>query len=115
MWEDKFKKEVSPAVKFFKEPIGENGEEKTAPTENPETEQSMTTMQLYAGDSGIDASWYGKILLEEDNFIYHEMMTHLPMLSHKNPRKVLILGGGDGGMLKEALKYPVSSNSCKNV
>lgn len=73
MWEDKFKKDVFPAVKFFKDPIGENGEEKPAPTENPETEQPQTTMQLYAGDSGIDASWYGKILLEDDNFIYFEL------------------------------------------
>ena len=81
VWEDKFKKEVYPVVKFLKEPIGENGEEKTAPTENPETEQSQTTMQLYAGESGIDASWYGKILLEDDNFIYFELsLTKKPFI-----------------------------------
>ena len=80
-WEDKFKKEVFPAVKFLKDPIGENGEEKVAPTENPETENPQTTMQLYQGESCIDASWYGKILLEGDNFIYFELaLTKKPFI-----------------------------------
>lgn len=73
-WEDKFKKDVYPSVKFFKEPIGDDG--KQVPVQSPENEESTapeTTMQLYAGDSGIDASWYGKILLEDDNSIYFEL------------------------------------------
>lgn len=56
---------------------------------------------------------YGKMLLldgivqatEKDEFIYHEMMVHVPMLSHPDPRKVLIIGGGDGGILREVLRY----------
>ncbi|MEE9265089.1 MAG: polyamine aminopropyltransferase [Gammaproteobacteria bacterium] len=42
---------------------------------------------------------------ERDEFIYHEMLTHLPILAHGAARRVLIIGGGDGGMLEEALKH----------
>ena len=42
---------------------------------------------------------------ERDEFIYHEMLTHLPILAHGAARKVLIIGGGDGGLLEEALKH----------
>lgn len=42
---------------------------------------------------------------EKDEFIYHEMLTHVPMMSHANPRRVLIIGGGDGGILREVLKH----------
>jgi len=43
---------------------------------------------------------------EKDEFIYHEMMTHVPILAHGAVRRVLIIGGGDGGILEEALKHP---------
>ena len=42
---------------------------------------------------------------ERDEFIYHEMLTHVPILAHGDVRDVLIIGGGDGGMLEEALKH----------
>jgi spermidine synthase len=42
---------------------------------------------------------------EKDEFVYHEMMTHLPILAHGRARSVLIVGGGDGGMLEEVLKH----------
>ena len=42
---------------------------------------------------------------EKDEFIYHEMMTHVPMLAHGSAKKVLIIGGGDGGILREVLKH----------
>ncbi len=42
---------------------------------------------------------------ESDEFIYHEMMAHVPILAHGAARKVLIVGGGDGGMLEEVLKH----------
>jgi spermidine synthase len=44
---------------------------------------------------------------EADEFIYHEMMAHVPMFAHGNAKHVLIVGGGDGGMLREVLKHPV--------
>ena len=42
---------------------------------------------------------------EKDEFFYHEMMTHPPILAHGQARKVLIIGGGDGGILEEVLKH----------
>src|SRR3546814_1462961 len=42
---------------------------------------------------------------ERDEFIYHEMLAHLPILAHGAARKVLIVGGGDGGLLEEVLKH----------
>jgi spermidine synthase len=42
---------------------------------------------------------------ERDNFIYHEMLTHVPILAHGAARRVLIVGGGDGGMAREALRH----------
>ncbi len=44
---------------------------------------------------------------ERDNFIYHEMLTHVPMVAHGEATRVLIIGGGDGGMAREALRHPV--------
>jgi len=40
-----------------------------------------------------------------DEFVYQEMMAHVPMFSHKNPENVLIIGGGDGGILREVLRH----------
>ncbi|MCI5041638.1 MAG: polyamine aminopropyltransferase [Donghicola eburneus] len=42
---------------------------------------------------------------EGDNFIYHEMLTHVPILAHGAAKRVLIIGGGDGGMAREALRH----------
>jgi spermidine synthase len=42
---------------------------------------------------------------EGDNFIYHEMMTHVPVLAHGAARHVCIVGGGDGGMAREVLRH----------
>jgi len=44
---------------------------------------------------------------EQDEFTYHEMLVHLPLLTHPRPARVLIIGGGDGGTLEETLKHPI--------
>jgi spermidine synthase len=44
---------------------------------------------------------------ERDEFVYHEMLTHLPLLAHGAARRVLIIGGGDGGILEEVLKHGI--------
>ncbi len=46
-------------------------------------------------------------LSEADEFIYHETMVHPLFFSHPQPKDILIIGGGDGGVLREALKHPV--------
>merc|ERR1712144_37652 len=56
---------------------------------------------------------YGTVLVldnviqctERDEFAYQEMITHLAMNSHPNPKKVLVIGGGDGGVLREVIKH----------
>lgn len=42
---------------------------------------------------------------ERDEFTYHEMLAHVPLFAHGNARNVLIIGGGDGGVLEEVLKH----------
>jgi len=42
-----------------------------------------------------------------DEFVYHEMMAHVPLFSHGAARDVLIVGGGDGGVAREVLRHPV--------
>lgn len=56
---------------------------------------------------------FGKVLAldgiiqqtESDDFMYHEMLTHVPMIAHGNAKDVLIIGGGDGGILAEVLRH----------
>lgn len=58
-------------------------------------------------------SLYGRIMAldgiiqttEGDEFIYHEMLAHVPIIAHGNAQRVLIVGGGDGGMLREVVKH----------
>ena len=44
---------------------------------------------------------------EGDEFCYHEMIAHVPVVAHGDAKRVLIIGGGDGGVLREVLKHPV--------
>lgn len=48
---------------------------------------------------------------EKDEHFYHELIVHIPMITHKNPENVLVIGGGDGGTVREVLKH----KSVKNV
>lgn len=45
-------------------------------------------------------------LTEADEFAYHEMLTHTPLFAHPDPRRILVIGGGDGGVLREAVRHP---------
>jgi len=57
---------------------------------------------------------HGKVLVldgviqvtERDEFSYQEMIAHIPLYAHENPKKVLVIGGGDGGVLREIAKHP---------
>ena len=42
---------------------------------------------------------------EGDEYFYHEMIAHIPMINHKEPKTVLVIGGGDGGTVREVLKH----------
>ena len=60
-----------------------------------------------------DTYQYGRMLTcdgvamcaEADEYAYHEMIAHVPMLTHPNPKNVLVVGGGDGGTIREVLKH----------
>lgn len=49
------------------------------------------------------------MLTSRDNFIYHEMMTHPALFTHPDPKRVVVIGGGDCGCVREILKHPVES------
>lgn len=61
----------------------------------------------------VDSLAYGKILLiddtvmitERDEFVYREMIAHVPLCNHASPHDVLIIGGGDGGVVREVVRY----------
>lgn len=60
-----------------------------------------------------DTYEYGRVLMldgayqltERDEFTYSEMMAHVPVCAHRNPERVLIIGGGDGAIMREVLKH----------
>ncbi|MRG86241.1 polyamine aminopropyltransferase [Salinibacillus xinjiangensis] len=43
---------------------------------------------------------------KRDEFVYHEMVAHVPLFTHPSPKNVLVVGGGDGGVIREILKHP---------
>lgn len=61
-----------------------------------------------------DSEQYGRVMVldgaiqvtERDEFTYHEMLSHIALSAHPNPRKVLVVGGGDGGTAREAARHP---------
>jgi spermidine synthase len=56
---------------------------------------------------------FGRILVldgnivcaEEDEYVYHEMIAHVPAFAHPNPKKILVIGGGDGGTVRELIRH----------
>lgn len=62
-----------------------------------------------------DNALFGRVLVldglvqttERDEHIYHEMIAHVPLVAHGGAARVLVVGGGDGGTLREVLKHPV--------
>jgi len=62
----------------------------------------------------VETRGHGRLLLndglymvsERDEFVYHEMIAHVPLLVHPDPRRVLVIGGGDGGTVRECLRHP---------
>ena len=75
--------------------------------------------QLYSGKSEFqridvfESAEFGRfltldgvmMLTEKDEFIYHEMITHVPMAVHPNVKDVLVIGAGDGGVIRELTRY----------
>lgn len=61
----------------------------------------------------MDSFDFGRLLVLDDiinvttsdEFIYHEMMAHVPLFSHPDPKNILVVGGGDGGVIREIMKH----------
>lgn len=61
-----------------------------------------------------DTHAYGRLLTldglvmtsEKDEYVYHEMISHIPMQVHSSAKRILVIGGGDGGVVRELLRYP---------
>lgn len=61
----------------------------------------------------VDSEEFGRMLVLDgvfqtsifDEFFYHEMIAHVPLLTHPNPKNVLVIGGGDGGTIREVVKH----------
>ena len=80
--------------------------------------------QIYTGQSDLqridvfESKEFGRfltldgymMLTERDEFIYHEMITHVPMAVHPAVRNVLVIGAGDGGVVRELTRYPALEN-----
>ena len=72
-----------------------------------------TERSKYQDIAIVDTYQYGRMLLldsvvqttEVDEFVYHEMITHVALSAHPDPKKVLVVGGGDGGSIREILKH----------
>ncbi|MFW5438404.1 polyamine aminopropyltransferase [Paenibacillus apiarius] len=62
----------------------------------------------------LDTEEFGRMLVLDgmvmttikDEFVYHEMVAHPALVTHPNPKKVLVVGGGDGGVIREIMKHP---------
>ncbi len=62
----------------------------------------------------LDTEVFGRVLVldgfiqvtQMDEYIYHEMISHVPLVTHGSPGEVLVIGGGDGGTVREVLKHP---------
>ncbi len=62
----------------------------------------------------VDTERFGRVLALEgvvqvaqaDEYIYHEMVSHTPLLAHPGAERVLVIGGGDGGVIREVLRHP---------
>ncbi len=81
------------------------------------------TRVLYEGKTGhqglviFENPFFGRVLAldgivqttERVEFFYHEMLVHVPLLAHGSAKRVLIIGGGDGGSLREALRHPIET------
>jgi spermidine synthase len=101
---------VSDAPDWFVEP----------PTRGYE-QRYQVRRRIYTGQSSyqcvevLDTVPFGRMLTldglaqttEADEHTYHEMLVHVPMFQHPGPRRVLVIGGGDGGTLRRVLEHPV--------
>ncbi len=77
-------------------------------------ETLYTTQTPFQHLAVIDTEQFGRMLVLDgmvqttikDEFVYHEMISHVALNTHPNPKRVAVIGGGDGGAIREVLKHP---------
>ncbi len=77
-------------------------------------ETLVTEKTEYQDLAMLDTEEFGRMLVLDgmvmttikDEFVYHEMVAHPALFTHPNPKRVLVVGGGDGGVIREVIKHP---------
>ena len=77
-------------------------------------ETLVTKKTEYQDLAILDTYAFGRMLVLDgivqttikDEYVYHEMISHIPLFTHPNTKRVLVVGGGDGGAIREVLKHP---------
>ena len=96
---------------------------------SPVNYRYRVNQRIYLRSSGFqkievyETDFFGRILVldgvvqatERDEFIYHEMLVHVPLHTRAAPKQVLVIGGGDGGAVREVLKHPSVSKVVSRV
>ncbi len=73
----------------------------------------QTTSSKFQRLDIVDTYDFGRVMLldglvmltQKDEFVYHEMIANIPLFSHQNPKNILVIGGGDGGTVRELAKH----------
>jgi spermidine synthase len=118
----KFEKPKSERIRGLKKMSGHRGDEKFIEENHREgvalrfglVRRLFSQMSPFQKVEIVETTHHGRMLLndgavmvsERDEAIYHEMMAHVPLFVHPDPRRVLIIGGGDGGTAREVLRHP---------
>ncbi len=102
MEQDWFLEKFEPAGTAFGLRLGEKLHSERSDFQEIEIYQTDTFGRLMVIDGAV-------MLTDRDNFLYHEMLTHPALCLHPDPKRVLIIGGGDCGTLREVLRHEVVS------
>ncbi len=100
MEQDWFLEKFEPAGTAFGLRLGEKLHSERSDFQDIEIYQTDTFGRLMVIDGAV-------MLTDRDNFLYHEMLTHPALCLHPDPQRVLIIGGGDCGTLREVLRHDV--------
>ena len=92
----------SPGVEFAYE--GELLHAEDSPFQHIDVYEHPTFGRTLVLDGAVQTS-------ERDEFLYHEMLVHVPLLAHAAPERVLVIGGGDGGTLRRVLEHPTVTDA----
>jgi len=92
----RFSESPAPGVEFAYE--GELLHAEDSPFQHIEIYEHPTFGRTLVLDGAVQTS-------ERDEFMYHEMLVHVPLLCHLQPQRVLVIGGGDGGTLRRVLEH----------